>query len=132
MENAVIGLDFGSLSCRGILARTADGAVLAEEVCPYRRGILESLPDGGPVPAGYVLQYPNDFKEALFRGIRGLLASNRAKAVRVTAIGLDTTASTVIPVRRDLTPLAHLRISCMTLMPSRSCGRTIGQRRTAE
>ena len=105
MENVVIGLDFGSLSCRGILARTADGAVLAEEVCPYRSGILESLPDGGPVPAGYVLQDPSDFQEALFRVIRGLLASSRTKAVRVAAIGLDTTASTVIPVCRDLTPL---------------------------
>ena len=46
MENAVIGLDFGSLSCRGILAGASDGRVLAEEVCPYRHGILESLPDG--------------------------------------------------------------------------------------
>ena len=105
MENVVIGLDFGSLSCRGILAGASDGRVLAEEVCPYRHGILEALPDGGPVPAGYVLQDPRDFKEALFRVIRGLLGSPRSQTVRVSAIGLDATASTVIPVRKDLTPL---------------------------
>lgn len=108
MEKGIIGLDFGSLSCRGILVRSADGSILAEEVCPYRHGILESLPDGKSIPAGYVLQHPNDFKEALFRVVKGLSASYQAQNLQVTAIGLDSTASTVIPVLKDLTPLSSM------------------------
>lgn len=108
MEKGVIGLDFGSLSCRGILMRSADGAILAEEVYPYSHGILESFPDGSKVPDGYVLQDPHDFRDALVEVIRSLLASPQAHDITVTAVGIDATASTVIPVLENFEPLCSL------------------------
>ena len=108
MKKGVIGLDFGSLSCRGVLMDAGDGAVLAEAEWPYRHGILSALPAGTAVPAGYVLQDPADFREALGEVMRALLRSPRAGGVAVAAIGLDSTASTVIPVAGDLSPLCSL------------------------
>ena len=108
MEKGAIGLDFGSLSCRGILVRSDDGSVLAEEICPYSHGILEFLPDGSKVPDGYVLQDPYDFRNVLIEVVRSLLASPEAQNIAVTAIGIDTTASTVIPVLANFEPLCSL------------------------
>ena len=108
MRKGVIGLDFGSLSCRGVLMDPGDGAVLAEAEWPYRHGILSVLPDGTAVPEGYVLQDPSDFREALYEVVKALLGSPGAKGAAVAAIGLDSTASTVVPVTEDLTPLCSL------------------------
>ena len=56
-----IGLDYGSLSCRGILADTENGQILGEEVFDYPHGILEScLPDGTPVEGEWFLQHPGE------------------------------------------------------------------------
>ena len=73
MRKGVIGLDFGSLSCRGVLMDPGNGAVLAEAEWPYRHGILSVLPDGSAVPEGYVLQDPSDFREALYEVVKALL-----------------------------------------------------------
>ena len=104
-DTAVIGLDFGSLSCRGVLVSPADGRILAEAVRPYEHGVLGCLPDGSPVPEGFVLQDPRDFTAAMAGTVRDLMNAPDARDVLVTALGIDTTASTLIPVRRDLTPL---------------------------
>ena len=85
-----------------------NGAILAEAEWPYRHGILSALPDGTAVPEGYVLQDPSDFREALYEVVKALLGSSGAKGAAVAAIGLDSTASTVVPVTEDLTPLCSL------------------------
>ena len=43
----VIGLDYGTLSCRAVLARCKDGEIIADAVKPYTHQVMEELlPDG--------------------------------------------------------------------------------------
>ena len=62
----VIGLDFGTLSGRAVLARTADGAVMADSTRAYPHGVMDHhLPDGTPLPPDWALQHPADYIEVL-------------------------------------------------------------------
>ena len=64
MENDkyVIGMDFGTLSGRAVLARCADGKILASAERKYRHGVMEAfLPDGiTRLKEGTALQDPED------------------------------------------------------------------------
>ena len=47
----VIGLDFGTLSARGVLLDAADGGMHAEACADYAHGVMETaLPDGQTLP----------------------------------------------------------------------------------
>ena len=70
----VIGMDFGSLSCRGILADVRAGCILAEAEFSYPHGILtDTLPDGTPLRGSWCLQHPGDYLSALDHIIPQLL-----------------------------------------------------------
>ena len=63
-ENAqyTIGLDYGSLSCRGILANVRNGRVMAEAMLAYPHAVMDKqLPDGTPLHGEWCLQHPGDF-----------------------------------------------------------------------
>ena len=103
-----IGLDYGSLSCRGVLACTDGGAILAEEEYVYPHGILsDALPDGTKLPPLWAVQHPQDYLDALARIIPALLQSSGVPPEAVAALGIDTTASTVVAVDGNLTPLCR-------------------------
>ena len=103
-----IGLDYGSLSCRGILVSTADGTIMAEDEFVYPHAVIDhQLPDGTPLPPQWALQNPDDFRQALYHIIPNLLKASQVQPSQVIAIGIDSTASTVIPVTKDLVPLCE-------------------------
>ena len=103
-----IGLDYGSLSCRGILVSTADGTILAEDEFVYPHAVIDhQLPDGTPLPPQWELQDPDDFRQALYHIIPNLLKASQVQPSQVIAIGIDSTASTVIPVTDGLAPLCE-------------------------
>ena len=101
-----IGLDYGSLSCRGVLADTRNGALLAQETFVYPHGIMDTmLPDGTPLESGWYLQHPLDYLEALPAVIPALIRKSGVLPEQIVGIGIDATASTVIPVDDALRPL---------------------------
>ena len=103
-----IGLDYGSLSCRGVLVSTTDGTIVAEDEFVYPHAVIDhELPDGTPLPPQWALQDPDDFRQALPHIIPNLLKSSQINPSQVIAIGIDSTASTVIPVAEDLHPLCE-------------------------
>ena len=105
-RTTVIGLDFGSLSCRGILVDAADGSILCESEYVYPHGAMDKhLPDGTPLPDGWVLQHPSDYEDALVSVIRSLVSQSGIPAENIIAIGADSTASTVLPVSEEFRPL---------------------------
>ena len=54
-----IGLDYGSLSGRAVLADTCDWMIAAEAVMEHPHGIMDSLPlDGSPLKGQWGLQNP--------------------------------------------------------------------------
>ena len=54
-----IGIDFGTLSVRGILVDIHTGKEMAVSEFPYPHGVMErNLPTGECLEAGWALQHP--------------------------------------------------------------------------
>lgn len=101
-----IGIDYGSLCCRAVLADTSNGALAAVSEYVYPHGVIEEkLPDGTVLPPLWALQDPRDYEAALYAVIQGLLKDSGVSPEDIVAVGLDSTASTVIPVDGKLRPL---------------------------
>ncbi|MBR5743206.1 MAG: ribulokinase, partial [Clostridia bacterium] len=106
MSRYAIGLDFGTLSARAVLADTADGRIVSSVSSDYRHGVLDAaLPSGRPLPRGFALQHPSDYTEALYEIVPALMEKSGADPRDVAGIGLDFTSSTLLPLRKDGTPL---------------------------
>ena len=104
MPKYAIGIDFGTLSGRAVLADTADGRVIATAEMAYPHAVLDRcLPDGTPLPQGWALQHPQDYMDVLDRVLPEL--AQAADPADIAAIGIDCTSATVLPVRADGTPL---------------------------
>lgn len=100
----LIGLDFGTLSVRGVLIDADSGVAVDYHASPYRHGVMNgSLADGTPLPSGFALQDAHDYivaaEEVLCR-----LGQHR----HVLSIGIDFTASSPLPATADGTPLSAL------------------------
>ena len=103
----VIGLDFGSLSCRGILV-DRNGKVLAESEYKYPCGVItKELPDGTPLEDDWVLQNPSDYENSLYTVIPELVKKSGVDSSDIKGIGIDATASTVIAIDDNFRPLCQ-------------------------
>ena len=104
-----IGVDFGTLSARAVVADSRNGAILASCESAYAHGVLsEALPDGTPLPPQWALQVPGDYPEALTAAVRGAMAQSGLAAEDIAAIGWDFTSCTVLPTDESGTPLCAL------------------------
>lgn len=106
VDRYVIGVDFGSDSCRAVLMDAGDGRRLADSSCEYPRWIAGKYCE--PSEDRY-RQHPQDYIDA-FRHIIGEIADKAGASVmaKVEGISFDTTASTPVLVNGDGTPLALL------------------------
>ena len=103
-----LGLDYGSLSCRGVLADTRDGKLIAEAQMDYPHGVLDTrLPGGVPLEGSWCLQHPGDYLSVLDHIIPALLRSGGIAPEQIVGIGVDFTASTVIPMDSSFRPLCE-------------------------
>lgn len=102
-----IGMDFGTLSARAVMVNVENGQETAVSVVGYQDAVIEDvLPDTEvKLPKGYALQNPHNYQEALESLLRDILHKSRIAASQVIGIGVDTTASTMLPVDRDYIPL---------------------------
>ncbi len=109
MNKYTIGLDFGTLSCRGIIAAVADGEQIASAQFVYPHGIMDTaLPCGKVLPPGFMLQHPQDYLDALHVILPGLMKSSGIAKEQIIGIGVDFTSCTMLPVKADGTPLCFL------------------------
>ena len=109
MSRYTIGLDYGTLSGRAVLADAADGRVLATAVYEYPHAVMDrTLPSGATLPADWALQHPADYEQALLHIIPQVLAESGVRAEDVIGVGVDFTASTAMPVNAEGTPLCLL------------------------
>jgi L-ribulokinase len=96
-----LGLDFGTSSCRALLVDVATGEAAGSGVGAYpsgESGVLGSVAD--PLVAR---QRPGDYRTSAAEACRAALAQAEGEVV---GIGVDTTASTPIPVDGRCVPLA--------------------------
>jgi L-ribulokinase len=109
-DPVVIGVDFGSLSGRAVVVRVADGAELGTAIHPYAHGSVEQSLPGTDIrlPTDWALQMPADYIEVLRIAVPEAVRIAGVDPAQVIGIGTDFTASTMIPVLADGTPLADL------------------------
>lgn len=103
-----LGLDFGTNSARALLVDLGRRRELASAVASYRSGTAGVLLDSRDPQLAR--QNPADYAPALTRCVRAVLRQavrqRGFSPERVIGIGVDTTASTPIPVDEKCTPLA--------------------------
>jgi len=104
MAKYTIGVDFGSLSGRAVLADTADGRIVATADKAYDHAVMErQLPDGTPLGKDWALQHPQDYLDVL-ADILPKVAS-QVNPEEIVGLGIDFTCSTALPVDEQGTPL---------------------------
>ena len=109
MSRYSMGIDFGTLSGRAVIIDIDTGTVMAESVLEYAHGVMsESFVDGSVLPADYALQHPKDYLDTLFFIIKDCLMRSGVDESDIVGVGVDFTASTVIPVKADGTPLCFI------------------------
>lgn len=101
-----IGLDYGTLSVRALLIDIDMGTEVAMSVYEYPHGVMETqLATGKRLPRGFALQDPRDYLEGLTISIKDLMEKSGVFPEEVIGIGVDFTASTILPTKIDKTPL---------------------------
>lgn len=106
MKKYVIGLDFGTLSGRCVIADVQSGDIIAESSMPYAHGVMEkAMEDGTPLPEGYALADIHDYTTALKETLRDAFRKSGAGQEQIIGIGIDVTSATFLPVDRDGQPL---------------------------
>lgn len=107
MKKYVVGVDFGTLSARAIVLDVELKKVISEYASEYEHAVMsDALPDGTKLPPNFALQHPQDYIDSLSQCVKGAVGSAKINVGDVGAIGVDFTASTVLPIYSDGTPLA--------------------------
>ena len=103
-----MGLDFGTETVRVVLI-DATGKELGVGTHDYKHGqITSTLPGGSErLPEHYALQAPGDWIESASIATREAVKDASIDPTRVIGIGVDFTSCTMLPTRRDGTPLCH-------------------------
>lgn len=103
-NNLVIGLDFGTDSCRAIIVNTKDGYILSESVVNYPLWMNGEFCDPGK---NQFRQHPSDYLEAMEKAIlKALKEIPRSAYSDVRGISAATTGSTIVPVNKEGIPLS--------------------------
>lgn len=102
-----LGIDFGSLSARAVIADTSDGKELASRTFEYPHAVIdEILPETGEkLPPMWAIQDPEDYRAALFDVVPGVIKESGINPSDLIAAGIDFTCSTFFPIYADGTPL---------------------------
>ena len=95
----ILGVDFGSLSCRAALV-TETGELVKTAVKEYPHGCIDA-------PNSRVLQDPQDYLDCLRDTVR---QATEGYGAEVAAMGIDFTACTALPVDAQLRPLALAKL----------------------
>lgn len=102
-----IGIDFGTLSGRAVLIDVRNGAEIADEVMNYPHAVMNTeLCDFGiRLPSDFALQHPKDYLDVLETVIPAVIRKGGVRPEEIVGICIDFTTCTMLPVKRDMTPL---------------------------
>lgn len=106
MPKYTIGIDFGSLAVRALLADVDNGKEMAAASAEYPHAVMtEKLPDGTLLERSWALQHPQDYVDGISYVTHEVVRRAGVAVEDVVGIGLDFTASTTLPVDASGTPL---------------------------
>ncbi len=103
-EAFVLGLDYGSDSCRAILIDAADGSEVGVSVMNYPRWAKGMYCNPA---SNQFRQHPQDYIDTLEGTVKEIVTkAGKDKVGRIKGIAIDTTGSTPCAVDREGTPLS--------------------------
>lgn len=110
MSKYVLGFDFGTLSCRGILIDLANGDMKATSEHYYRSGVIAGEMKHKPIPLKkeWFLQDPDDWVESMGIVSKAMIKEAGISPEDVIGVGTDFTSCTLLPVKKDGMPLCKL------------------------
>jgi L-ribulokinase len=110
MAKYAIGVDFGTESGRAVVVDISDGHEVASAVHPYANCVIdEKLPESGvKLEPEWALQDPNDYLEVFKKAVPAAVKKAGVSAKDVIGLGVDFTACTMMPTKKDGTPLCFL------------------------
>ncbi len=104
-----IGVDFGTLTARGVLVDVSNGEEKAVSIFGYQDAVIDrTLPEyNTALPPEWALQNPEDYEAALEGILKELWRKAGIDPGDVVGIGIDFTSCTVIPLDGKMTPLCR-------------------------
>jgi L-ribulokinase len=91
-----------------VIVDTENGKEISEHTSEYRYGVMdEALPSGEKLPPLYALQNPSDYIDALRISVKNAVKNAKIHPDDVVGIGIDFTASTILPVDERGNPLCE-------------------------
>ncbi len=110
MSRYVLGFDFGTLSCRGVALDLENGQMAATAERDYEHGVISGMMHHKPIKleSEWFLQDPDDWIESMIHVSREMLKKGNISPEEVAGIGTDFTSCTLLPVKKDGTPLCKL------------------------
>lgn len=106
MPKYAIGIDFGTLSARALVAEIGTGRELADATMDYPHAVMSrTLPDGTPLRPDWALQHPQDYLDCLSHTLREALRHAGVSIGDVIGLGIDFTSNTMLPVDANGDPL---------------------------
>ena len=106
MSKYTVGVDFGSLSARALVAEIGTGRELAVATMDYPHTVMtQALPDGTPLKPDWALQHPQDYLDCLRFTVAEALRQSGVRAEDVVGLGLDFTSNTMLPIDSRCEPL---------------------------
>ena len=109
MTKYAIGVDFGTLSARALLVDLSNGNEVSESEFTYPHAVMtEEDFNGISLLKTDAFQHPQDYLDAFRAVVRGVVENAKITASDVIGVGIDFTSCTVLPVKKDGTPLCFL------------------------
>jgi len=110
MNRYVLGFDFGTLSCRGVVLNVETGELCVTAEDAYRRGVITGkLPEADiSLPDEWCLQDPDDWLFSMRKICGDMLDRAGVNPDQVIGLGVDFTSCTLLPVKKDGTVLCQI------------------------
>ena len=106
MAAYTVGVDFGTLAVRALVAEVGTGRELATAAAEYPHAVMtRQLPDGTELGKDWALQHPQDYVDCLRFVMHEAVRKAGIDPKDVVGLGVDFTASTTMPVDQNGCPL---------------------------
>ena len=109
MSKYSMGIDFGTLSARAVIVDINTKEEIMASVSEYKHAVIsETFINGEKLPPDSALQHPQDYLDSLYFVIKDSIEKSGVNPCDIIGVGVDFTASTILPVTLDGTPLCFL------------------------
>jgi len=106
MAKYSLGIDFGTLSARALIAEVGTGRELGSATMEYPHAVMDRrLPCGKTLPPDWALQHPQDYIDCMKAIIPQAIERAGVDPADLIGVGLDFTSCTIAPADETGTPL---------------------------